>query len=177
MPVVIANSLGGLVVAQLRETAVSTSLDLVILLLRVGVIFLLYFFLYQVVRVLRGELQVAGTNVAVNNAAGGVTGPAANPYGKLVMSSPGETALQPGYPFELGAVNVIGRRPDSDIPLNDSFMSGEHALLEWRGDSWWLEDQHSTNGTFVNDIEVRDPTPVTYGDFIRVGRVELKLTR
>ena len=42
MAVVIANSLGGLVVAQLRETAVSTSLDLVILLLRVGVIFLLY---------------------------------------------------------------------------------------------------------------------------------------
>lgn len=176
MLVVIANSLGALVVAQLRETAVSTSLDLVILLLRVGVIFLLYFFLYQVVRVLRGELQVAGTNVAVN-AAGAGGGPVANPYGKLVMSGPGETGLQPGYSFELGAVNVLGRRPDSDVPLNDSFMSGEHALLEWRGDSWWLEDQRSTNGTFVNDIEVRDPTPVTYGDLIRVGRVELKLTR
>lgn len=158
----------------MRETITSASLDFVILLLRIAVVFLLYFFIYQVVRVLRRELQAAGTNVAVAAGGASTTG---NPYGRLVVSAPGETGLGTGYGFDLGPINVIGRRPDNDIALNDSFMSSEHALLEWRGDSWWLEDQRSTNGTFVNDIEVRDPTPVTYGDLIRVGRVELKLTR
>jgi len=156
------------------ETITSTTLDFVILILRVSIVFLLYFFLYQVVRVLRRELQAVGTG-----AAGGAVGGGAMPnqYGKLVIVGPGETGLGRGYSFDLKAVNVLGRRSDTDVALNDTFMSGEHALLEWRGDSWWLEDQRSTNGTFVNDIEARDPTPVTYGDIIRVGRVELKLTR
>ena len=156
------------------ETITSATLDFVILILRVSVVFLLYFFLYQVVRVLRRELQAVGTGAM----AGGVAAAqAVNQYGKLVVVSPGETGLNRGYSFDLQAVNVIGRRPDCDVGLNDTFLSSEHALLEWRGDSWWLEDQHSTNGTFVNDIEVRDPTPVTYGDMLRVGRVELKLSR
>lgn len=158
------------------ETVTSATLDFLILILRISVIFLLYFFLYQVVRVIRRELQATGSGVAV--AGGGVIGQVAqNLYGKLIVMTPGTTGLQPGYAFELQAVNVIGRRPDTDIALNDSFLSSEHALLEWRGDSWWLEDQNSTNGTFVNDIEVRDPTPITYGDIVRVGRVEMKLSR
>ena len=158
----------------MRETITSATLDFVILILRISVVFLLYFFLYQVVRVLRRELQAVGSGAVAGGAA---LAAIPNQYGKLVVVSPGETGLGQGYTFDLQAVNVIGRRPDNDVPLNDTFLSSEHALLEWRGDSWWLEDQHSTNGTFVNDIEVRDPTPVTYGDLLRVGRVELKLSR
>ncbi len=160
----------------MRETITSATLDFVILILRISVVFLLYFFLYQVVRVLRRELQAVGSGT-VAGGAGGTIGAIANQYGKLVVVSPGETGLGRGYTFDLQAVNVIGRRPDNDVPLNDTFLSSEHALLEWRGDSWWLEDQRSTNGTFVNDIEVRDPTPVSYGDLLRVGRVELKLSQ
>lgn len=158
------------------DTITGATLDFIILLLRIAVVFLLYFFLYQVVRVLRRELAAASTSGVVSMASGAAA-QAVNQYGRLVVLSPGATTLQAGYAFDLGAVNVIGRRPDNDVPLNDSFLSSEHALLEWRGDSWWLEDQHSTNGTFVNDIEVRDPTPVTYGDVVRIGRIELKLTQ
>ncbi len=154
------------------DTVTGATLDFVILLLRIGVVFFLYFFLYQVVRVLRRELQVAGTSNTIS-----ARSVSTNQYGKLIVISPGATNLETGYAFELGPINVIGRRPDTDIALNDSFLSSEHALLEWRGDNWWLEDQHSTNGTFINDIEVRDATPVTYGDIVRVGRVELKLAR
>jgi hypothetical protein len=160
----------------MRETLTSATLDFIILILRISIVFFLYFVLYQVVRVLRRELQGVGMGVAAGAGGGTVAAPA-NQYGRLVVVGPGETGLSRGYGFDLQAVNVIGRRPDNDVPLNDTFMSSEHALLEWRGDSWWLEDQRSTNGTFVNDIEVRDPTPVTYGDIIRVGRVELKLSR
>ncbi len=40
-----------------------------------------------------------------------------------------------------------------------------------------LEDLRSTNGTFVNDMEVRDTAIVEEGDVIRVYRVELRLAR
>ena len=155
------------------DNVTGATLDFIILLLRFAVVFFLYFFLYQVVRVLRRELQVAGTGNSVS--AGSV--PEAQQLGRLVVISPGATNLPQGHVFDLGLVNIMGRRHDIDVPLNDTFLSSEHALLEWRGDNWWLEDQHSTNGTFVNDIEVRNATPVTYGDVIRVGRVELKLSR
>ena len=40
-----------------------------------------------------------------------------------------------------------------------------------------LEDLNSTNGTFVNEIEVRDAASVEEGDIIRVGRVEMRIIR
>jgi pSer/pThr/pTyr-binding forkhead associated (FHA) protein len=64
-----------------------------------------------------------------------------------------------------------------EIALNDSFLSQQHARLELRGDQWVLEDLGSTNGTFVNDIEVRDATIVEEGDIVRVGRIEMRLVR
>ncbi len=64
-----------------------------------------------------------------------------------------------------------------EIALNDSFLSAQHARLELRGDDWLLEDMKSTNGTFVNEIEVRDPTTIEDGDIIRVGRIEMRLIR
>jgi pSer/pThr/pTyr-binding forkhead associated (FHA) protein len=66
---------------------------------------------------------------------------------------------------------------ECDVALNDTFLSGEHARLELRGDEWTLEDLRSTNGTFLNGLEVRDPTTVNEGDVVRIGRVELKLMR
>jgi len=40
-----------------------------------------------------------------------------------------------------------------------------------------IEDLRSTNGTFVNGIEVRDATVLEDGDILRFGRVELRLVR
>jgi pSer/pThr/pTyr-binding forkhead associated (FHA) protein len=66
---------------------------------------------------------------------------------------------------------------ETDIALNDDFLSTQHARLEWRDDGWMLEDMGSTNGTFVNGFEVRDATNIKDGDVIRIGRIELKLVQ
>lgn len=141
------------------------SLNVIILLLRIAVVFLLYFFLWQVLRVVSNDLR--------NSAAPSTVQP--NPYGQLVVTNAGQTGLPVGKAFPLSPVTTIGRSTESDIALNDNFMSAEHARLELRGDEWVLEDLHSTNGTFVNGFEVRDATTINDGDTIRVGRVELKL--
>lgn len=141
------------------------SIGVLILLLRVAVVFLLYFFLWQVLRVVSRDL------------AGGVQ-PAqaqASPYGQLVVTSAGQTGIPVGKVFPLNQVSVIGRSTEAEISLNDTFLSSEHARLELRDGVWSLEDLGSTNGTFLNGFEVRAPTEVHDGDLVRVGRVELKL--
>lgn len=140
------------------------SLDIIILLLRVAVVFLLYFFLWQV---LRSIVQSVGASAA---------GSSASPYGQLIVVRSGQSGVATGKAFPLGPSTIIGRSMDQcEIALNDSFLSAQHARLELRGDEWVLEDLNSTNGTFVNDVEVRDAALVEDGDIIRIGRVEMKL--
>ena len=77
----------------------------------------------------------------------------------------------------------IGRREDNALRLrNDTFVSRQHAFLHWRNDQWWLEDNASTNGTFVenendffNDIPVKGIVPLQTGRMFRIGRTWLRL--
>jgi pSer/pThr/pTyr-binding forkhead associated (FHA) protein len=143
------------------------SIDAIVLILRLSVVVFLYLFLWQALRVVTYSLQEGGQ----------VSNNPVSPYGQLVIVASGQSGLPVGKAFPLNPVNVIGRSLESDIALNDNFMSAQHALLELRGNEWFLEDTGSTNGTFVNGFEVRDPTPINYGDIVRVGRVELRLTK
>lgn len=73
--------------------------------------------------------------------------------------------------------NTLGAAPGSDVQLSlDDQVSGEHALLLFRGGSFYLSDRMSTNGTWVNDQEV-DPTHpavvIRDRDRIRCGRTEM----
>lgn len=146
----------------------NTSLGVITLLLRVAVVLLLYFFLWQVLRYLMRDLRTAGQPSA--------NGSARSAYGQVVVVRSSQSGVPVGKSFPLGPSNIIGRSMENcEIALNDSFLSGQHARLELRGDEWVLQDLRSTNGTFVNDIEVRDATVVEVGDIIRVGRVEMKL--
>ncbi|QPC81008.1 FHA domain-containing protein [Phototrophicus methaneseepsis] len=77
----------------------------------------------------------------------------------------------------------IGRREDNHLRLrNDTFVSRQHAFLHWRNNQWWLEDNNSTNGTFLeneadffNDIPVKGIVPIADGRMFRIGRTWLRL--
>lgn len=144
------------------------SLGVIILLLRVAIVFLLYFFLWQVLRVVSQDLY-----------RGSEPGTAeASTHGQLVVESSGPSGLPVGKAFALKQVTTMGRSLECDVALNDTFLSSVHARLSHtEDDEWILEDMGSTNGTFVNGFEVRSPTSIRDGDIIRVGRVELKLSR
>ena len=144
------------------------SVDILVLILRFAVVLLLYFFLWQVLRFVMRDLRASG------QAASG--GASRSPYGQLIVLRAGVSGVPAGKIFPLGPSNIIGRSMENcEIALNDSFLSSQHARLELQGDAWILEDLNSTNGTFVNEIEVRDATSVEEGDVIRVGRGEMRL--
>ena len=46
---------------------------------------------------------------------------------------------------------LLGRHERCDIRVDNPRVSGEHALVRWRGDYWELQDLGSRNGTFVGE--------------------------
>jgi len=140
--------------------------DIVVFLLRLAFVFLLYFFLFQVVRVLTRDLREVRPAEAT-----------ASPYGRAVIVHPGSTGITPGTSFALAPITSIGRKPSNTIVLEDTFISGEHALLTWRDGHWWAEDYRSTNGTLLNGAPLGKPTPMADTDVLTVGGVQLKIAR
>jgi pSer/pThr/pTyr-binding forkhead associated (FHA) protein len=64
---------------------------------------------------------------------------------------------------------TIGRDPSCECPVEDEAISARHARLSFHHNQWWLEDLHSTNGTFLNDENVDMSTVVTSEDKIKCG--------
>src|SRR5437667_9394585 len=47
---------------------------------------------------------------------------------------------------------LIGRAPSNDIVIDNPTVSAQHAMLLKVGETYWLKDLNSTNGTHVNGL-------------------------
>jgi FHA domain len=66
----------------------------------------------------------------------------------------------------------IGRRPDSEVFLDDVTVSRDHALLIRRGEDWYLDDCGSLNGTYVNRSRI-ESHHLQEGDEVQIGKYKL----
>src|SRR5690242_3006327 len=64
---------------------------------------------------------------------------------------------------------LIGRAPDCDLVVNQPEVSTHHCRLTRTDKGFVLEDLGSSNGTFVNGVRIRKPTPVQPADRITLG--------
>ncbi|HEV2236234.1 MAG TPA: FHA domain-containing protein, partial [Ktedonobacterales bacterium] len=99
---------------------------------------------------------------------------------RLVMAS--------GTTFDLAGKSevIIGREdpvsniyPDVDLTPHggeEDGVSRVHAKLMINGSQYLVEDQNSTNHTFVNKQKLapKTPTPIKDGDELKLGRVAMK---
>src|SRR2546421_1216090 len=131
-------------------------------LLRLLSLGLLSLFLSAVVRVLVRALRAAARDPAPE-------------LGRLhVLASPaGEPPA--GAVFGLDAVTTIGRDVNNAIVVEDQFASADHAVLTFRGRTWYVEDLASTNGTYVNGSRIDGLAPIGFGDEIQIGQVRIRL--
>jgi pSer/pThr/pTyr-binding forkhead associated (FHA) protein len=74
-------------------------------------------------------------------------------------------------------VTTIGRDVNNTVVVGDRFASGTHAVLSFRGRTWYVEDKESRNGTFVNGVAVAGLSPIGFGDEVIVGETRLRLDR
>ncbi len=66
----------------------------------------------------------------------------------------------------------IGRRPECEVFLDDVTVSRDHALLIHRGESWYLDDCGSLNGTYVNRSRIESHR-LEEGDEVQIGKYKL----
>jgi pSer/pThr/pTyr-binding forkhead associated (FHA) protein len=94
----------------------------------------------------------------------GTEGPA------LVVRSGGGRAGEHFVPQ--GERTTIGRSPDCDIFLDDVTVSRKHAVLVNRDDVYFIEDQGSLNGTFLNRRRIESGR-LENGDELQIGKYKL----
>jgi pSer/pThr/pTyr-binding forkhead associated (FHA) protein len=72
---------------------------------------------------------------------------------------------------------TVGRDADNSIALDDALASRHHAVIQKVKGAFFVEDLHSTNGTFVNTHPVPPGKYVRLrqSDIILVGRTELSV--
>jgi pSer/pThr/pTyr-binding forkhead associated (FHA) protein len=66
---------------------------------------------------------------------------------------------------------TIGRLAPATLVIDSPVISKMHARIRRTGDQIVVEDLHSSNGTFVNGVAVKQTTPLRDDDLISVGGV------
>jgi pSer/pThr/pTyr-binding forkhead associated (FHA) protein len=94
----------------------------------------------------------------------GTEGPA------LVVRSGGGRAGEHFVPQ--GERTTIGRSPDCDVFLDDVTVSRKHAVLVHKDDAYYIEDQGSLNGTFLNRRRIESGR-LENGDELQIGKYKL----
>ena len=72
---------------------------------------------------------------------------------------------------------LIGRGTDAAIRLDDDYVSTRHARIASSADQWFVEDLGSTNGTYVGTARITQPTTLTLGTQVRIGKTILELRK
>ncbi len=90
----------------------------------------------------------------------------------MVLSATGDR--QPGERFVLDRDPLrLGRGTANDVLLSSDCIARRHTHLERHGDTWWVVDGGSTNGTLVNGVMIPHRQALRSGDRITIGNVIL----
>jgi hypothetical protein len=157
--------------------------ELTLFLIRVAFLAILWIFVLSAISVIRSDMFGARVPETARGGAPAPTGRKANgkprkprrgaPTHLLVVEG-----AEAGTRAELAdAPLLIGRGSDAAIKLDDDYVSTRHARVAASGDDWFVEDLGSTNGTYVGSSRLTQPTTITLGTQIRIGKTTLELRK
>ena len=160
-----------------------------LLVAKIGLLVLLWFFIWMTLRALRSDAdRASGLQAAAPVVA-------AAPFVQGSEPSQGSRGFAPfkrtkaptaltlvsgplmGTHLELQGYDevTIGRSQSATLVLEDDFASGRHARLIKRGPEWFLEDLDSRNGTFIGSQRIDQPEKLSAGQEVRIGQTLVRM--
>jgi len=135
-------------------------IDVVLLIGRLLFVALLYLFLFAIMRtgigLVRGQRKKERTwNLSIEK---------------------GPTELR-GVSIAVRGPVIVGRSPGADIVIAAGYVSARHARFSLMGQTLFVEDLGSTNGTTVNGQPISNPVALADNDVVTVGDVSIRVRR
>jgi DNA-binding NtrC family response regulator len=93
---------------------------------------------------------------------------ASQEYSLVLLSGP-----QSGQSFPIGQSLRIGKAPDNDVVIDHPTVSRNHLTVRRQGDAFLVQDQGSTNGTFIDGAQIKEGF-LRAGALLEVGDVQLR---
>jgi pSer/pThr/pTyr-binding forkhead associated (FHA) protein len=168
--------------------------ELTLTVIRLGLLALLWIFVFSVVGVLRGDLY--GTRVLTRDKPKPPPRAAREPVTKTPATEPvtpkpsrgagkripgtltvTEGSLAGTTLSLMDAGVLLGRNPECTLVLDDDFASGRHARIFRRDGRWFVEDLGSTNGTYLGSAKLTEAKPVEVGTTLRIGKTIFELRK
>lgn len=154
--------------------------ELTYFLIRIAFLAILWIFVLSTISVIRSDMFGARVPAAAR-----VEGAAKQPRTKAPpkrRGSPTHVAVtqgsNTGATAQLAQAPIlIGRGTDAAIRLDDDYVSTRHARIAASGDQWFVEDLGSTNGTYIGSVRITQPTTITLGTEVRIGKTILELKK
>ena len=148
--------------------------DLIVAAIKIVFLVLLWLFILFVANTVRTDLfgrrVPASSLTAIPADRGRGKGRSKLPTRFAITAGPQQGASVPVEP-----VINLGRAADSTLLLDDDYASARHAqLVQKDASTWVITDLQSTNGTYVNGKLVTEPTKVTVGDVVRIGKTLMR---
>ncbi|MFC6286990.1 FHA domain-containing protein [Nocardioides sp. GCM10027113] len=158
--------------------------ELTLFLIRLAYLAILWIFVLSAISVVRSDMFGARAPEP---------GRAPSPGGRKAKApKPAKPAKRRGSPSQVVVVDganagetaslddapiLIGRGADAAIRLDDDYVSTRHARIAASGDQWFVEDLGSTNGTYIGSVRITQPTTLTLGTQVRIGKTTLELRK
>ena len=160
--------------------------ELTLFLVRIAYLAILWIFVLSAISVIRSDMFGARVPEAARGADQGRSrkqrsAKPAKPPGKR-RGSPSHVLVTEGAnageraDLERAPI-LIGRGSDAAIRLDDDYVSTRHARIGASGDEWFVEDLGSTNGTYIGSVRITQPTTITLGTQVRIGKTILELKK
>jgi pSer/pThr/pTyr-binding forkhead associated (FHA) protein len=159
--------------------------ELTLVLIRFAYLAILWIFVLAAISVIRSDMfgaRVAREGTRAERRAAKANAKARNKPPKPRRGTPTAVAIvEGGNKGEVISLDqaplLIGRGNDAAIRLDDDYVSTRHARIGASGDQWYVEDLGSTNGTYVGNSRISQPTAISLGTQIRIGKSILELRK